>query len=446
MKMRRSRFILPLLLFFCLAAATGPLKPKNFQYARTLPGPLKPGNIYRIILPGEVLNHTTIDQRDIRVFSPDETLIPFTILREHKPAVSRAQYRLKILDFNASKRMCSMILEVPATAQPIRMLFFSTPNRDFRKSISISTSDDRKNWTPLLNESIFDFSQNVDLRKTSVSFNPIKCRWFRIQLADVELPPENEAIQLNYKGLKFSSTGKASTPFRINSVTASTRARSTEADTSDTIKLTNFDTKTDAAGNTILSFSSGIPISSIAIETTNSVFYRSVSLKGERITLDRHDISLARGTFYKFSLGNKTQQRVSLATQPSDTGNYKLTIFNGDNAPLAITALRLTWVRRNLFLIPETNPLKDAVLCYGNPKVPAPHFDVARFIRPDNWEQHNSTTIKPEPPVRNTDFQQAEKPWTPEFSRIALILIVLMLAAVLAIWLWKLTRQAGQNG
>jgi len=89
--MRRSRFILPLLLFFCLAAATGPLKPKNFQYARTLPGPLKPGNIYRIILPGEVLNHTTIDQRDIRVFSPDETLIPFTILREHKPAVSRAQ-------------------------------------------------------------------------------------------------------------------------------------------------------------------------------------------------------------------------------------------------------------------------------------------------------------------------------------------------------------------
>ncbi len=446
-QMSRRNVIVPIFLILCsIVTASDPLKPENFQYSRTLQGPLKPGKVYKVTLPGEVLNHTAIDQRDIRIFSPKDSLIPFTILKEHRPAIPRTRYKLNIRDFSTQKGISTMVLEVPERAKAIRMLYFSTPNRDFRKTVSISTSNDKNTWTPLVNDSLFDFSRNVDLRKTSVSFEPVQCRWFKIVLKDVELPPENEAVQLKYKDLEFSTTGKSAVPFRINSVTASTRAKNMKTDTTDTLELKNFSTKTNSEGNTVISFSSGIPVSGISIVTSTPAFYRTVSLKGERITLDRHDVSLASGTFYKFPLGTRTEQRLKLPARPSDTGNYKLTIINGDNTPLTITALQLSWVRQNLFLVPETGVLQSATLCYGNPKVPAPHFDVARFIRQDNWEQHNSSEILPESAISNTSFQQAKKPWTPEFSRIALSLIVLMIVAVLAIWIWKLTRQAGQGG
>jgi hypothetical protein len=444
--MKRLNLILPaLLLLYSMAPAAEPLKAQNFQYSRNLPGPLKPGNIYKVPLPGEVLDHTTIDQRDIRILSPKESLVPFTILKEHRPAIARSQYKLSIRDFSSANGTTTMILEVPSTAEPVRMLYFSTPNRDFKKSISVSTSNDRNSWTPLVNESIFDFSRNVDLRKVSVSFEAVKCQWFRIELKDAELPPKNEAIQLNYKGLEFSSTGKSALPFRIDAVTASTRAKNTITDTTDTLELKNFSSRIDSKGNTVLTFSTGIPISSVAITTATPAFYRTASLTGERITLDRHDVSLGRGTFYKFSLGTRTEQQLRLSARPSDTGNYKLTIFNGDNAPLTITALQLSWIRRNLFLVPEAGPIDNATLCYGNPKVAKSHFDVSRFIRQDNWEQHNATTIKPESPVKNTAFQQAKKPWTPEFSRVALRLLVLMIVGVLGIWIWKLLNQNGQG-
>jgi len=437
--MKRLNFILPALLLLCsMVPAAEPLKPENFQYSRNLPG-----NIYKVPLPGEILDHTAIDQRDIRIFSPKESLIPFTILKEHRPAIARSQYKLSILDFSSANGITTMILEVPSTAEPVRMLYFSTPNRDFRKSISVSASNDRNSWTPLVSESIFDFSRNVDLRKVSVSFEAVKCQWFRIELKDAELPPKNEAIQLNYKGLEFSSTGKSALPFRIDAVTASTRAENTATDTTDTLELKNFSSKTDSRGNTVLTFSTGIPISSVSIATTTPAFYRTASLTGERVTLDRHDVSLTRGTFYKFSLGTRTEQQLQLSARPSDTGNYKLTIFNGDNVPLTITALQLSWIRRNLFLVPEIGTIPDATLCYGNPKVAKSHFDVTRFIRADNWEQHDAATIEPESPVKNTTFQQAKKPWTPEFSRIALRLLVLMIVAVLGIWIWKLLKQAG---
>jgi len=428
-----------------MAPAAEPLKAQNFQYSRNLPGPLKPGKIYKVTLPGEVLDHTAIDQRDIRIFSPKEGLIPFTILKEHRPAIARSQYKLSIRDFSSANGTTTMVLEVPSTAEPIRMLYFSTPNRDFKKSISVSTSNDGKSWAPIARASIFDFSRNVDLRKTSVSFEAVKCQWFRIELKDAELPPKNEAIQLNYKGLEFSSTGKSALPFRIDAVTASTRAKNTVTDTTDTLELKNFSATTDSKGNTVLTFSTGIPISSVAITTTTPAFYRTASLTGERVTLDRHDVSLARGTFYKFSLGTRTEQQLKLSARPSDTGNYKLTIFNGDNTPLTITALKVKWVRRNLFLVPELGTIPNATLCYGNPKVAKSHFDVSRFIRQDNWEQHDAATIEPESPVKNTAFQQAKKPWTPEFSRVALRLLVLMIVGVLGIWLYRLLKRSAQE-
>ncbi len=444
--MGRRSFIVPILLLLCFTVtADEPLKPENFQYSRALQGPLKPGKIYKVVLPGEVLDHTAIDQRDIRIFSPEGSLIPFTILKEHRPAIPLSHYKLSIRDFSTNNNVTTMILAVPSTAEAIQMLLFSTTNRDFRKSISISTSNDKNTWTPLVKESLFDFSRNVDLRKTSVTFKPVRCRWFRVTLTDFEFPLENETVQLKYKDLEFSTTGKSTVPFRIDSVTASTRVDNAETSTTDVLELKNFSIKTDPNGNTVISFSTGIPISSLSIITTAPVFYRTVSLTGERVTLERNSVSLAKGTFYKFSLGNRTEQRLALPTRPSDTGNYKLTIFNGDNTPLIISSLKLEWVRRNLFLVPETGKLSEAILCYDNPKVPTPHFDVARFIRQNNWEQHNTSTILPESAVKNAAFQQAKKPWTPEFSRIALSLIVLMLAAVLSIWIWKLTRQAGQG-
>lgn len=444
--MERRSFIVPVILLLCsMVTADEPLKPENFQYSRTLQGPLKPGEIYKMALPGEVLNHTAIDQRDIRIFSQEERLIPFTILKEYRPAILRAEYKLSIRDFSTDKNVSTMILEVPSTAEPIRMLRFSTPNSDFRKSISISTSNDKNTWTPLLNESLFDFTRNVDLRKTSVTFEPVQCRWFQVILKDVELPPENETVQLKYKDLEFSSTGKSTVPFRIDSVTASTRTNNSKISTTDTLELKNFSATTDSDGNTVLTFSTGIPISSVAITTTTPAFYRTASLTGERVTLDRHDVSLARGTFYKFSLGTRTEQQLKLSARPSDTGNYKLTIFNGDNTPLIISALKVKWVRRNLFLVPEIGTIPNATLCYGNPKVAKSHFDVSRFIRQDNWEQHDAATIEPESPVKNTAFQQAKKPWTPEFSRVALRLLVLMIVGVLGIWLYRLLKGSAQE-
>ncbi|NOZ14068.1 MAG: DUF3999 domain-containing protein [Acidobacteria bacterium] len=438
--MKPFKFIIPVFLLFCFVSSAGVLKPENFRYSRELPGPLAIGKIYKIPLPGEVLNHTATDQRDIRIFSPDGKLIPFTILEERKAAVPMLLFHLTIRAFSTKKNITTLLLEVPAQRMAMRELFFATPNKNFKKTVSISISNDKKNWQPVANESIYDFSRNVDLRKTSVSFKPVKCRWVKIKMKDAELPAGNEAIQLNYKGLRFTSKGKFTPAFKIISVSGLSQPSGTGKTITDTMKITDFTIQTDAAGNSILSFSSGIPISALSIITDAPAFYRSVILKGERITINRHKIFLAKGSFYRFLLDGRTESRLTLLAHPSDTGNYTLIIHNGDNSALPIKALKLSWFRRNIFLIPETKTVARAILCYGNLKIPAAHFDVSRFIRQDNWQQHKTAVINPKTCVQNPDFQQAEKPWTPDFSRIALTLIVLMLIVVLSIWMWKLTR------
>ncbi len=437
--MKHPRLVI--LLFFLISPAlisASALVPENFQYSRPVPGPLLSGKVYKLTLPGEVLNHTAIDQRDIRIFSPDGTLVPFTILEEHRKTVHRTQYKLKIRDFSTSGKTIIIILEAPSNIEPLRMLYFSTPNRNFKKSVNISVSDNQKSWTSVANGQIYDFSRNVDLRKTFVSFEPVKSQWFRVILTDVELPPNNEAIQLNYRGLHFSSTGESPRPFRINRVTAFNRSRKVKPELTESMELKNFSIMTGKDGNTVILFSTGIPLASVSIVPETAAFYRKAILKGERISLNRQWIPLARGEFYRFVLGKGTETKLTLATNPSDTGNYKLIIINRDNTPLKITRLRLNWIRHNLFFVPESKTIPSAVLCYGNPKVPEPRFDVKRFVRPDNWERQTPISVKPGNVTENPAFRPEKRTWTPDFSRVVLLLIVLMVTIVLGIWTFRL--------
>jgi hypothetical protein len=116
---------------------------------------------------------------------------------------------------------------------------------------------------------------------------------------------------------------------------------------------------------------------------------------------------------------------VQIAGQNS--GKLTITVDNGDNPPLAITAVQLLSVERRVYFDPqEESQLK---LYYGDPKLDAPVYDYARFFHAD------PAAAKAElaPGAHNQAYsgRPDDRPWS-ERHKAVLWLAMLVAVAVLA--------------
>lgn len=135
--------------------------------------------------------------------------------------------------------------------------------------------------------------------------------------------------------------------------------------------------------------------------------------------------------------GMHTGQRIDDEQLTVETGNVVTTtqskwtvkIDNGDDLPLALTAVRLQMEKRMLCF--DAAPGASYMLFYGDPALTTPQYDYASLFQPDK----DAAQAMLGPELANPQFEPRpdERPFTerhPELLWIALVLVVIVLGGV----------------
>jgi hypothetical protein len=112
-----------------------------------------------------------------------------------------------------------------------------------------------------------------------------------------------------------------------------------------------------------------------------------------------------------------------------DSTNWTVTIDNGDDAPLAITAVRLEMAQRTLCF--DAAPGAKYTLFYGDAALTAPRYDYATLFAPDKTP--GLAQLGPEQPNQEYRARPDERPITerhPGLLWAALILVIVVLGVV----------------
>jgi len=120
--------------------------------------------------------------------------------------------------------------------------------------------------------------------------------------------------------------------------------------------------------------------------------------------------------------------KISEATSPRPS-KWTVTIDNGDDRPIALTAVRLQMQKRDLCF--DAAPGAKYTLFYGDPALSAPRYDYASFFQLDK----NASLVKLAAEQANPQYESRpdERPFTekhPLLLWVALVLVVMVLGGV----------------
>ena len=174
---------------------------------------------------------------------------------------------------------------------------------------------------------------------------------------------------------------------------------------------------------------------SFQIDPNQVNFRRTVTLK------DEQDAQISSGeiTRVRVSRAGTLVINEELAVDTSGNhGNLTIDVDNGDNPPLAITAVQPLTVERRVYFDPQGKTTLK--LYYGDDKLSAPVYDYARFFHRDD----SPAPAQLDPGTHNPQYtaRPDQRPWS---ERHTVMLWTAMLIAVLALAILALRGLRTQN-
>ena len=439
--------VLLLLLFHRPASASAPLVPEQFRFSSTIEGPITSGGLYRLSLPAGILSKCAAGCGDLRVFDPDGREVPYVLLDERWKEGQGRSYPLKIVGYESGPSASVVVMEMPEEHGPVDRLEISTRNRDFKKSVTVEGSDDQKRWAALGQDAIYDFSSQVDLRKTEVRFLESSYRYYRLRLGNEHKAagPE-ESLRLRFNGLDLSLNRPGQARMRIDSAEARTAPAKERKGVLDEALFPAISRTVDRDGNTVIIIEAGLPFDRIVLRTSTPFFYRTVRLYASDKGDDGSFYYLGGGPIFRFPLSGKKEEREFIDCGAVSHRFYKIVIENRGNPAIDVSAIGLSWLRKNLFFIGSSDG-EGYRLSVGNPAVKKTDYDLGHFVTKENWADRAFEE-------RGLSMLRANGLYSPglpadrreKIEKNLLTAVVLLLVAGIAYWLYALLRKAGAGG
>lgn len=314
----------------------------------------------------------------------------------------------EITDIGATDEGIELVMDVKAARRHSR-LRLATERTNYRQSVRIETSDDKRKWAVARRDgAIFDFTQDsrhvasleIDypqstrryLRVTVLGWTDPKAITGGAVLLVVERPPVREV---------FGEGAPKIAP----------EARRT---------LAEFDLGTP-----------GLPVDRVTADIADSAFDRAVVVE---VSADGKEWTT--GTWSRLSrfVGGECLD-VSLPEQGFRF--IRLGVWNGDDKPLTIRGLRFAGLSR---LLKFEGAPGDTWLYYGNAQASFPEYDLARRMPAG---EPATAALGPETP--NPDFREPPKPFTEQRPGLLWALMGVSIA-VLGGVTWKLIQSMKAPG
>ncbi|MBN1255653.1 MAG: hypothetical protein JXA50_10305, partial [Deltaproteobacteria bacterium] len=175
----------------------------------------------RLPLSREIIAETNRGFSDLRLFDDLGTEIPYCVYTQRQPKLTDKTIQWKVIDYHHTEGTQTIRLERQKGDGAIRDLILSTKDRDFNKSAEIYTSFSLQSWKLIATNSFFDFSSQINLRKTTIKLPATDARYLKVILKDNASPIHlGEDIRLRYKDLEFTLSGSMVGEIKIDGFTS----------------------------------------------------------------------------------------------------------------------------------------------------------------------------------------------------------------------------------
>jgi hypothetical protein len=425
------------------AVAVAPM-PSDFSYCAEVQGAGKAGSLYQIHLPDDIVRKAGAGFDDMRLFDASQKETPLVVIPNIPPHETIETYPLEITGYDSDTSSATVTVKLPQKHRPISVMDLAVPDRDFKKRVALSGSSNGKTWKPVTEDSIYDFSSQVNVRKTRIEFAKTGYRYFRLKLTDFKPHAgAGPSIKLKYEGLDFSVNGVSQKKdVRIQSMEGSTQTPSEKKPVYDRKTFDDLSPTLDKEGNTVINLHADLPFDRMTFDIANPYYYRTVIVYGSSIGKEDSYQYLMSQVIYRFPLSSEQHEEKNFIEQlVPKQAYYKVVIMNKNNPPLELKGLTFAWVQQNLYFIALKNN-ESYSLCFGNAQIKRPDYDIGNFV--------NQNTLS-----RNT-YERAElASWRairvprPErfggMEKLILKIVVILLVIGMGLWLYTLMKKTPEK-
>ncbi len=420
------------------------MKPQHFMYLAEIEESVKQNMLYRIHISSDIIKKCSTDFKDIRLFNENNQEIPFVLLKNKLAAEPAKVFNFKITAYEEEDTCSILTMETPANISVVDSIEIITPERNFKKNVYIYGSGDSQSWKLLAEDFIYDFSAQVDLRKTKLQFPAAKYAFFRLRLCNTEKPKSDQtSIKLRYEQLDFSVEKIIEKKLRIDRISGGYGTPQQDKTVYDEEIFKDYSIITNNQDKTVIELEAGMPCSKITFEIENANFFRYINVYGKRNNEEKFNtIPITTQSVYRFSLGDMDERKQTIICPAPNYRTYRFEIKNKNSPPLKIKSIILHWVQTNLYFI-GLNDVDRCTLFFGSKtRIPAPDYDISAFLRQDNISSQEHINLKVGPMMMNTDYtplEEADKKSIIE--KHILKLVVILLVILIGFWFYKLYKK-----
>ncbi|MGH2454249.1 MAG: DUF3999 family protein [bacterium] len=356
-------------------------------------------------LDKEVYANAARSLADLRIVGGDGAEVPY-VLRWWDATRTEAAVPAAILNRSVlPQRSTRLELDAGRPGRPHNQIRLTIGEREFWRRVTVEGSDDRRTWLVLTTTPIFRFTEAASVEQTTLFYPRSLYRYLRITIRDDGQPP----LTVEEAELLFERVVPAREDRWVDD--AVTPMVDAAAKTT-TVTL-------DLGG-------SGLPVSRVVLTVTAPAsFARTVEIAASG---DAQSWSGA-GSATIFRGPRTSQTPIGITFPEVQTRSLRLTVRNGDNAPLTISRVAAYGIRRTLLFPTAT---AHPYYLYLGGAAPPPTYDLAEILsrepappRPAAASlgalEANPSYVAPLPPRR---------PWTEEhpalfWSILAAVVVVL---------------------
>jgi len=422
------------------------LTPADFSYCAGVRGAVKAESLYQVHLGNEIIQKAGAGLEDLRLFDASDKETPLVVIGNVPPHETIETYPLEITGYDNDASSAVVIMKLPQKHKAISILNLETSDRDFKKRIVLQGSSDNRTWEPVLEDTIYDFSSQVNVRKTKLEFAPTNARYFRLRIMDVKPQAADQpSIKLSYKDLDFSVNGVQKKDLRIHSVQGSTGMPAEKRPVYDQKTFTDLAPAQDKDGNTVIMLPAGLPVDTVSLDIANPYYYRNVYLYGSSTGKEDSWQFLANEVIYRFPLSSEQHEEKNiLEHHVPKQAYYKIVVMNKSNPPLEVKAVTFSWVQQNLYFIALRSGERYS-LCFGNTRIRRPDYDIARFVNQNTLSQHSFERLELSALQAGSGPSPTLGDRVAGMEKIVLKIVVVLLVIGMGFWLYTLLKKTPEK-
>ena len=382
-----------LLAFLLWQAAPSPLpaKPSNFRYQRTISLPSGPGQSCAVLDPA-IFPHAAPSLKDLRLSQNDREL-PYviTLSEPQQPDADAATVR------NLGLLRRNLVFDVEMPHRPYTDVTLDLAASNFIASATVSGArdPDYTHQTQLGVFTLFDLTAQHLSRSTTLHLQETDLPYLHIELAVSPAPNaaplSPQALLRIVRGVTVPPSREAQSLYTTAAATASVLQRNRRSMATFLlpqripIERVSFDLDPAYKSN----FSRDIHISDRPEAAPDAASdRRNVSFPHDKTAPGNEPSETLAGTIFRVHLTQAGrdlhQQQLSvpaiLGANMQTPATVQVSVDNGDDPPLPLTAIRLEMRQRKLcFDAPSASPL---TLFYGDASLEGPQYDYARLWTP----------------------------------------------------------------